>query len=92
MYSAPEVGKKLNAHPTSDLYSLGLCLMYLAGGEPSQDWLPPSLDIKVRGFIRCLLEKDRERRPKSAWDELERFKLIRKEVYGESGLVFMDEK
>ncbi len=79
-YAAPEVW--LGHAPTvrSDIYSLGLTLMFAATGRPPFPGTTPSVDDVTAAFESDvavpLLEIDPRRRPRSAADVAERFGAV----------------
>jgi len=82
-YSAPEVKKGVKPYPTSDMYSLGKSMLYLAGGDMETNEFPSSMDTRFADFIKGLLREDVEAREKDAWSAWHRWRALRREVLGE---------
>jgi hypothetical protein len=76
-YAAPEVWLGHAPTPASDLYSLGLTLLFAATGETPQPGSPPDESLIVDAFgndvVAPLLEIDPRKRLRSALEAAERF-------------------
>lgn len=81
-FSPPEVSKKNRPSYVSDLYSLGKCFLYLAGGNLDNNWLPTTIDIRIRNFILRFIEEDPARRANDAWAAYHELQSIRSHVFG----------
>ena len=84
IYSPPEVSERKPPLPSSDLYSLGKCMIYALGGDPVAKSLPEALDIDER-FVRFLKFFVRESplgRARDAWDLYTQLDRLRKDIYG----------
>ena len=79
-YSAPEIKKGAKPHPASDLYSLGLSMVYLFGGKGKK--LPKDVDPKLAKFIDNFLKENPKSRKNDAWQAWHELKDIRKKVFG----------
>lgn len=82
-FASPESLKNKPILPESDLYSLGLTMIYAVGGDPLKKRVPTSLPKPVRDFISDLVIFDIAHRP--SWDKvdlLEKLRKIRLDVFG----------
>lgn len=82
-YSAPEVYRKARPLPTADIFGLGRSMMYLLGGDPESDYLPPSVDIRFANFLRSMTISDYYSRPGDAWELYPHWRDLRKQILGE---------
>lgn len=82
LYSAPEVAERKNPLPSADLYSLGLCMIYLLGGDPSTQQLPDSVDIRLQRFIKFFVRSSPIGRAQDAWEMFHKLKVLRDEIFG----------
>lgn len=85
-FTAPEVANdpKRPPHPAADIYSLGLTMLDLLGGDILTQSFPSSVDRRIVSFIQSFLVKDPARRASDAWGSYQTLKLLRKEVFGAS--------
>lgn len=83
-YSAPEItrDRNLRPHPTTDMYSLGLSMLYLLGGDPDHLIYPRSLDPRFRKFLSEFLNSDPKGRASDAWSYHQKLKALRFEIFG----------
>lgn len=79
-YSAPEVREKRPPLPASDIYALARSMIYLLGGDPATDRLPPSVDTRLQPFFQWLLLPSALQRPEDAWHVLHRLREIRNDI------------
>lgn len=83
VFSAPEVVDGKPPVPESDLYSLGLTMIYALGGNPSTRTLPRSIPRQLHEFCNELVSLNPADRP--GWerqDLVARLSGIRQEVFG----------
>lgn len=81
-YSAPEVGPDASPHPAADMYSIGLTMLYLLGGDIKTKLFPSGIDPKIKNFLEGFLLDDPHRRTDDAWKAHGKLKKIRTEVFG----------
>ena len=81
-YSPPEVSAKLPPLPASDLYSLGKCMIFAAGGDPKSKALPDSMDERMQRFIKFMVVESERGRAQDAWELYARLDKLRAEIYG----------
>ena len=81
-YSAPEVADKRPPLPSADLYSLGKCMLFAAGGDPATGALPASLDERLQRFIKFLVVPSALGRPQDAWALYAQLDKLREQIYG----------
>ena len=81
-YSAPEVAEKRPPLPAADLYSVGRCLLYLAGGDLGSGELPEAVPDRLQRFIRYLTRPSPLQRAQDAWEMYRELERVRLAVYG----------
>lgn len=81
-YTAPEISKTTKVLPSSDVYSIGKIAIELLGGDIRRNAMPISVDIRVRTFIRNMVNSNPETRPNDAWKLWSELIKIRTEVFG----------
>lgn len=81
-FSAPEVLDKKTPLPSSDLYSVGKCMIKMLGGNIEDDTMPDTVDDKLQRFIQYFVRESPMQRPRDA-DEMRQqlIKLI-EELWG----------
>ncbi len=89
-YSAAEVSKDRNAHPISDMYSLGKCMLYLLGGNPARKTFPKKMDRRVKDFLKVFMYESPSRRADDAWRWLETLISLRTELFGKRRFVHFE--
>ena len=67
IYSPPEVSKTVRVLPSSDIYAIGKLAVLLLGGDVKTNGMPLTVHIKIREFIRKLVDPDYIDRPDDAW-------------------------
>lgn len=86
-YSAPEVSKDREAHPVSDMYALGKCILFLLGGDPMRKTFPKKLDRRVKDFLKVFMYETPNKRADDAWRWLRKLIKLRTELYGKRRFV-----
>jgi len=81
-YSPPEVAERKPPLPASDLYSLGKCMVFAAGGELSTNAFPDSVDERLQRFFRFFLRESALQRAQDAWDMYKQLDNLREEIFG----------
>jgi serine/threonine protein kinase len=81
-YSAPEVAERKAPLPAADLYSLGLTMLYLLGGDPLSQTFPPSVPERLQRFVQFFLKPSAIQRPQEAWKMAHTLETIRAELFG----------
>lgn len=81
-YTAPEVSRNANVLPSSDIYSIGKIAIELLGGNISNNGMPISIDVKIREFIRKMVNNSLYDRPNDAWKLWSELITIRTEIFG----------
>lgn len=81
-YSAPEVAEKADPVPAADLYSVGRCLLALAGGDLTSGEMPESVPDRLQRFIRYLTRPSALQRAQDAWQMFGELERVRAAVYG----------
>lgn len=83
IFASPESLRGGPLLPESDLYSLGLTMIYALGGDPRGKRLPKATNPLVRDFISDLVIVDVNRRPH--WentDLVHQLRAVRKKAFG----------
>jgi len=81
-YSAPEVKEGKLPTPSSDLYSIGKCMIYLLGGNIKTNTMPGSVDERFQRFIRFFVMESPIQRANDAWEMHEQLKGLRRAIWG----------
>lgn len=81
-YSAPEVAQKQAPLPTADLYSVGRCLLYLAGGDLGSGDMPETVPDRLQRFIKYLTRASALQRAQDAWEMFGELERVRAAVFG----------
>ncbi len=82
IYSAPEVAARKAPLPAADLYSLGLTMLYLLGGDPVQQQIPEHVPEPLVRLLRFLLRPSAIQRPQDAWVLFHEVNELREQIYG----------
>lgn len=69
MFASPEAIAEKPLLPESDLYSLGLTMIYALGGDPKNRRIPASIPKEVRDFLSDLVIYDIKQRPH--WEKVD---------------------
>ena len=83
-FSAPEVSKDEPVFPQSDIYMLGKLAIYMLGGDLKTTGMPINIDVRIRSFIRKMVEEDKKKRSNDAWKLWDEWREIRRNVYGDA--------
>ncbi len=86
-YSAPEVGDRKPPLPAADLYSLGKCMFFAAGGDPRSKTLPDSIDERLRRFMHFFVMESALGRAQDAWKLYTQLDRLRQDIYGDHEFV-----
>ena len=81
-YSAPEVAQKQAPLPAADLYSVGRCLLYLAGGDMASGDMPVAVPDRLQRLIKYLTRGSALQRAQDAWEMFGELERVRAAVYG----------
>jgi len=83
IFAAPEFTQGKSPLPSSDLYSLGLTMMYVLGGDPIAKKMPDHVPQPIQKFFKQFVVHDPLERPDwQKQDLVERLSDIRYEVFG----------
>jgi hypothetical protein len=77
-----EVQYQRPASAATDLFLAARCLIYLGGGEPVTGWIPDTVPLPMRRFLRACLLESAGMRPHDAWALLEDFDDLLQALYG----------
>jgi hypothetical protein len=85
-YSAPEVikNKHISPHPSSDMFSLGLSILFLSGGDIDTHSFAKHTDVRFNKFLAEFLVSDPSLRASDAWVYHQKLKALRTELFGSS--------
>ena len=81
-FAAPEQIAGKAPIPESDIYSLGMTLLYILGGDLNTPSLPPNLPKPMADFINDMLRQDPMARPRDAKQLNARLTSLREELFG----------
>jgi len=73
-WSPPEVERKLPPLPSSDLYSLGRCMLWALGET--------SVDDRFRRFLEYFVRDSARQRPQDAWEMYRKLDQLREQMWG----------
>ncbi|MCC6624410.1 MAG: hypothetical protein IT385_24380 [Deltaproteobacteria bacterium] len=92
LYSPPEVAERKPPIPASDLYALGKCMFFVAGGDPATKTLPehPDLDERLARFLRFLVSESPRGRPQDAVQLYLQVEKLREAIWGPHTFVTLD--
>ncbi|MFO0748021.1 MAG: hypothetical protein U1F43_20530 [Myxococcota bacterium] len=92
LYSPPEVAERKPPIPASDLYSLGKCIIFAAGGDPATKTLPArdDLDERLGRFIKWLVNDSARGRPQDALQLYLQLDRLREQIWGPHAFVPLD--
>ena len=83
IFAAPEVYKGLPPIPQSDLYSLGVTMIYALGGNPVSKTMPKYVPQPIQKFCQDLTRSDAMQRPSWGSEDLvSRLSDVRMESFG----------
>ena len=89
-YSPSYVNGKAKVIPNVDIYAIGKIAIYLLGGDIKKNAMPLNCDIKLRDFIRKLInERNLQNDAWALWTELCE---LRNEVYGPQRFQTLEKK
>lgn len=99
-YTAPEVDRNTMPHPRTDMYSLGMCMVYLLGGDVEKRILPNSFEMiqgqkvvnmdgieRIRNLILSFINKHPLARSDDAWKAYHQLSKLRKETFGKQEFI-----
>lgn len=92
IYSPPEVAERKPPIPASDLYALGKCVIFAAGGDPATKTLPArdDLDERLARFIKWLVSESPRGRPQDALQLYLQVERLRDQIWGAHAFVPLD--
>jgi serine/threonine protein kinase len=67
-FSAPEVKERKPPIPSSDLYSVGKCMIYALGGNIKTNTMPDSVNKDLQRFIQFFIRESPIQRAQDAWE------------------------
>lgn len=69
-------------YPSSDIYMLAWCMVYILGGSPEERVIPDSVEMPIRELLNRCLQPKRARRPQTVDAVYKEFRQITKTVFG----------
>lgn len=66
-FSPPEVKEKKPPLPSSDLYSIGMCMIYLLGGDLKTKEMPDAVHPQLQQFLKYFVLESPLQRAHDAW-------------------------
>ncbi len=82
VYGPPEVAARKPPMPSSDLYSLGMTMIFAAGGDPAEKTLPEVMDERLQRFLRFMVVGSQRGRAQDAWELYAQLDRLRAEIWG----------
>lgn len=86
----PEVFAKKPAIPSTDIYMAAKCIIYVLGGDPKTNQLPPHIPSYLASFLKGCTLGNLRARPQRAWDLHRELKEHLREHYGPKQYVRFD--
>ncbi|MDO8260329.1 MAG: serine/threonine-protein kinase [Candidatus Magasanikbacteria bacterium] len=81
-FAAPEQLEGKAPLPETDIYGLGISMLYALGGDIGAKTIPESVPKKMRVFFQKMIVRDIDMRPKSAGDLIRPLSDLREELFG----------
>jgi hypothetical protein len=81
-FGPPEVAQRKSPLPSADLYSLGKCLIFAAGGDPKAKTLPDAMDERFQRLLKFLVLESPLGRAQDAWELYRTVDRLREELWG----------
>ncbi len=81
-FAPPEFAQGRPPLPASDLFSLGVTAMYLAGGHVPTKTVPPDMDPRLADILQRMTRRDPLSRPQDARDLSHEITRVRQSIYG----------
>lgn len=82
VYSPPEVIDRRPPLPSSDLYALGKCMIFAAGGDPAAKALPDEIDARLQRLFRFMAVESARGRAQDAWELYGQLDQLREAIWG----------
>ncbi len=90
VFSPPEVADRRAPLPASDLYALGKCMIFLAGGDPVAKTLPAHVEPPLERLLRWLVVESPRGRAQEATEVYREAERVREKVWGPHVFVPLD--
>ena len=81
-FSAPEVKTKAIALPSADIYSAGMCMIYLLGGDVAAKAIPDNVEDELARFLGSMVMESPLQRPQDAWLLHNQLETLVKRLWG----------
>jgi hypothetical protein len=78
----PEVLNREPATAATDIYLVGKCLLYAAGGDPVAETWPNTVPVAMREFVNTCLYPLSRMRPQNAWRLHDEFDALLDRLFG----------
>ncbi len=82
VFSPPEVAERKTPWPASDLYALGKCMFFLAGGDPVAKTLPAHVEAPLERLLRYLVVESPRGRAQDAAEVYREAERVREKIWG----------
>lgn len=66
-FGAPEEKAGESVVPSTDLYSIGKCMIYILGGDPKTNEMPDSVNPRIQSFLKAFVLESKWQRVHDAW-------------------------
>ena len=81
-FSPPEAAEGKPPLPSSDLYSIGKCMIYALGGDAKTSRMPSRTNPKFARFIEFFVRESPIQRAQDAWEMYGQLSQLRTELWG----------
>jgi len=81
-FFSAEVEKKASPIPSADLYSVGLVMIDILGGDIEKKTTPDSVNEEIQKFLRFHVMPSRLQRSQDAWEMHRRLALLIRKLWG----------
>ena len=81
-FSAPEIEEKKPPIPSADLYSIGMCMIDILGGDIEGKTMPVTVCEDVQRFLNFMVMTSRLQRAQDAWELHGMLKNLRRKIWG----------
>jgi hypothetical protein len=81
-YGPPEVALRKAPLPSADIYSLGKCMFFAAGGDPTRRTLPEGIGPRLARLLEYATTESALGRPQDAWRLYAELDRLREQILG----------
>lgn len=81
-FSPPELDRNITPQFSSDIYSAGMCMIYLLGGNIGIKEVPNSIHPEITRFLKRMVQESYRTRPQDAWELWHEFDKLKINLWG----------